>query len=67
MTTKLQVLKEHARITQAVFDDYWEYVRNNDWLDINWNVMESMADRANTAANELREAEDGRNNGTSGK
>jgi len=59
MTTKLAVLKEHARITQAVFDDYWLYIRTHgDFEYINWPVMESMADRANMAANDLREAED---------
>jgi len=57
MTTKLAVLKEHARITQAVFDDYWRYTMNTGDA-INWPVMESMADRANLAANDLREAED---------
>ena len=59
MTTKLEVLKEHARITQAVYDEYWLHIRNDaDWTEINWPVMESLAWRANEAANELREAED---------
>ena len=57
MTTKLEVLKEHATITQAVFDDYWQYVMNTPDA-INWHVMASMADRANMAANDLLEAED---------
>ncbi len=58
MTTKLQVLKEHARITQAVFDDYWRYVMNSSDA-INWDVMASLANRANLAAEDLLEAKDG--------
>ena len=55
MTTQLERLQEHARITQAVFDDYWMYTINHS-DPINWPIMESMADRANRAANEVTEA-----------
>ena len=61
MTTKIEVLKEHASITQQVFDDYWRYTMNHP-EPINWPVMESLANRANDAANDLLEAEHGRNN-----
>ena len=56
MTTKLQILKEHARITQAVYDDYWRYVFNHS-DPINWNVMVTMAQRANQAANDVTDVE----------
>ena len=53
---EIEKLKEHAAITQAVYDDYWRYVRNNG-DPINWNVMESLANRANMAANDVTEEE----------
>ena len=56
MTTKLEVLKEHARLTQAVYDDYWQYVMNSG-DPTNWNVMASLANRANLAANDVTEEE----------
>jgi hypothetical protein len=56
MTTKLERLKEHARITQAVYDDYWRFVMNSG-DPINWDVMESMAARANAAANDVTDIE----------
>ena len=53
----IEKLKEHAAITQAVYDDYWRYVRNNG-DPINWNVMASLANRANLAANDVTEEEE---------
>ena len=57
MTTKLEVLKEHARITQAVYDDYLQYTMRWSKRSINWNVMETMAYRANQAANDVTDVE----------
>ena len=54
MTNKLEVLKEHAAITQAVYDDYWRYTMHSG-QPINWDVMESLANRANLAANDVME------------
>ena len=52
----VRVAAEHAKITQQVYDEYWYYVRNHAWCDINWPVMESLANRANMANNDLLEA-----------
>jgi len=54
----VRVAAEHARITQQVYDEYWYYVRNHAWCDINWPVMESLANRANLANDDLLEARD---------
>ena len=51
------VAKEHAEITQAVYEDYWQYVMNSG-EPTNWDVMESLANRANMAADDLLEARD---------
>ena len=51
------VAKEHAEITQAVYDDYWQYVMNSG-EPTNWEVMESLANRAKMAADDLLEARD---------
>ena len=56
MTTKLARLKEHARVTQGVYDDYWRFVMNSG-DPINWNVMESLANRANLAQNDVHNEE----------
>ena len=52
----VRVAAEHARITQQVYDEYWYYVRNHAWCGINWPVMESLANRANMANDDLLEA-----------
>ena len=54
----VRVAAEHARITQQVYDEYWYYVRNHSWCDINWPVMESLANRANMANDDLLAARD---------
>ena len=47
--------QEMANLLRDLFNDYWMLTLNTKGIDINWQVMESIAWRANQAEDEAKE------------